>query len=729
MGTTCSLLSIIISETIVENPLEKSPGILETVKVEVFSEDENVEDLVEEVPSFTAVTPEAPEKSRKRRKAADVETNCPLCPAKFGAYDVKSLEEHLKISHDIGNEYRCPMCPEICNSKLALADHVTHAHCKKETSYTAVTAKQLGKRGRPRKVEPKKAVDGESDTDEGYMKGETFTIKKNARGKETIKKKSKKKKKVKKEKVKNENDDDVTENNGAEKVVMADPDFVPAADAVNQFRCIKCGKEYRHRRALRRHFNVSHTAFAHVCEICGHSFRGKESLYHHKRGIHENAKVYKCKEPGCDAEFNFSHSLRLHHLKHTGARPHMCNVCGKTYLTNYHLKIHMTATHSEKKSFACKICDKTFSYSTSLKMHEATHKPSDRVKCSQCEKTFVNKNALKYHISSKHTEPGHFPCTECHKVLKSEVLLKTHMRTHSKDLARFMCDVCGRQFMYKSALEMHRAIHKDDKSYICKTCGKAFKTYPTLYSHQYVHREDSPYTCSSCGKTFKTKERLKAHEKRHSGLKPFECNLCHHCFPDKGGLSKHIKTVHCKVKKFVCDICGKATSRADNLRVHMKVHFKGSDYTPKKPREGRSKGSSSASSNMPYMVGTSAEKSNEVMFDDDSNSSFISRDYEPNMPHFSTIESSHIAPTTSADENMPLNLHQHSSSSTSSQPTSQASQPHFMSAARSNHSNPSATQAGPMPPHNNFPVPGFNMYAYMPYIYNPGMTFNTYFKD
>jgi len=137
-----------------------------------------------------------------------------------------------------------------------------------------------------------------------------------------------------------------------------------------------------------------------------------------------------------------------------------------------------------------------------------------------------------------------------------------------------MCDICGRQFMYKSTLEIHAAVHSEEKLYQCSTCGKSFKTYATLYSHQYVHKTDSPHNCPDCGKAFKTKERCKAHQKRHSGLKPHECDICGRCFPDKGGLSKHKKTVHCTEKRFVCNYCGKACSRADNLRVHMKIHDK-----------------------------------------------------------------------------------------------------------------------------------------------------------
>ncbi|KAK2149530.1 hypothetical protein LSH36_447g00005 [Paralvinella palmiformis] len=135
-----------------------------------------------------------------------------------------------------------------------------------------------------------------------------------------------------------------------------------------------------------------------------------------------------------------------------------------------------------------------------------------------------------------------------------------------------MCDICGNTYMYKSNLEVHYEVHGEAKKHECKVCGKLFKTYPTLYSHYLVHSDKNPFTCSQCGKAFKTKERLKAHSVRHSGLKPFICDQCGSSFPDKGGLSKHRKTVHAEVARYACPVCGKPCNRADNLRVHMKVH-------------------------------------------------------------------------------------------------------------------------------------------------------------
>ncbi|CAG2194846.1 KRAB [Mytilus edulis] len=481
-----------------------------------------------------------PEDTSSPEKSKNEPVSCPLCSATFKSQG--KVENHLRVNHDIGNVYLCSFCEEICPSNRALHQHLEEKHDQKQPQANTK------KRGRKPSIRNVKKLTS------GLPLKKSLTVTK-ALSKAQNKGSKKKLKTVKKQRIpplrlKIKNDQYVRE----------------------KFSCEECEKVYSSSKALRRHDLSAHKKNKYGCNICDKKFCSKESLYHHKRGIHAGEKPYTCEE--CGSSFNFSHSLKLHMLKHSGKRPFQCVECDKTYLTSNHLKMHMIGVHQNNKIHTCRFCSKSFAYKTSLKVHEMTHENIKPYKCKYCDKGFVNSHSLKYHTESKHEMDKWFKCEVCQKEFKTEFSMKTHRRRHSMDGNRFMCDVCGRQFMYKSTLEIHTAIHKDEKTYQCSTCGKSFKTYATLYSHQYVHKTESPYPCPECGKPFKTKERCKAHQKRHAGTKSYSCDICGNLFQDKGGLSKHKRTVHADYKRFACPVCGKTCSRADNLRVHMKIHGK-----------------------------------------------------------------------------------------------------------------------------------------------------------
>ncbi|XP_033756930.1 zinc finger protein 62 homolog [Pecten maximus] len=480
------------------------------------------------------------------------ELTCPLCPSKFRSQ--QGAEKHLRVKHDIGNVYICKICQDICPSNTAMHEHMTTKHGVEDLP-----------------VEEKRRKRRRKNLPQTLKKAKVSPIQKPMS-------KLKSKNTRKKRPVNSVNKPDLIKHKCSHcpKLFNTVTAMQRHMRANHQFssvqKCNQCSKTYLSTRALRRHVTTTHQFSRHQCELCGKEFTSKESLYHHKRGLHSDSKPYKCEQ--CGASFNFNHSLRLHQLKHSGKRPHKCKLCDKSYLTSNHLKMHVEGVHGNKKKYSCSICGKAFSYTTSLRVHEMSHGNIRPYKCKTCGLGFINSHALKYHTESKHAADTWFSCDICGKDYKTEFLMKTHRRRHTADGTRFMCDICGHLFMYKSTLEIHAAVHSEEKAFQCSTCGKSFKTYATLYSHQYVHKTEMPYECPDCGKAFKTKERCKAHQRRHLGLKPFDCDQCGRCFPDKGGLTKHKKTVHCVEKKHVCSYCGKACSRADNLRVHMKVHEK-----------------------------------------------------------------------------------------------------------------------------------------------------------
>lgn len=69
--------------------------------------------------------------------------------------------------------------------------------------------------------------------------------------------------------------------------------------------------------------------------------------------------------------------------------------------------------------------------------------------------------------------------------------------------------------------------------------------------HSHVHMNSKVHQCIKCKKVFLTAAKLRNHQRQHNGDKPFPCEFCRRFF-----------------------------SRKDNLKVHMKIHFKNGSTSP-----------------------------------------------------------------------------------------------------------------------------------------------------
>lgn len=65
-------------------------------------------------------------------------------------------------------------------------------------------------------------------------------------------------------------------------------------------------------------------------------------------------RPYMCTYEGCGRTFTEHSSLRKHKLIHTGEKPYVCEICGKTFSQsgsrNAHQKRHADANKSDKRS-------------------------------------------------------------------------------------------------------------------------------------------------------------------------------------------------------------------------------------------------------------------------------------------------------------------------------------------------------------------------------------------
>lgn len=92
-------------------------------------------------------------------------------------------------------------------------------------------------------------------------------------------------------------------------------------------------------------------------------------------------------------------------------------------------------------------------------------------------------------------------------------------------------------------------------------------------------RVEHRFVCCFCIEIFSTVENLKAHYVSSHGYKTIEegkapqqrkiCNICKENFKNSKTLSKHIKSIHHKLKSFICSVCSKKFSRKATLDVRI----------------------------------------------------------------------------------------------------------------------------------------------------------------
>lgn len=130
-----------------------------------------------------------------------------------------------------------------------------------------------------------------------------------------------------------------------------------------------------------------------------------------------------------------------------------------------------------------------------------------------------------------------------------------------------VCSECGKLVRYK-----HYDKHIKSHRYKCTQCPETFGTERAYETHAEIHSNDS-FTCLICNINFGSAVAFSIHNQKHSGFGVYKCPLCHFETTTKSSMKPHIKLMHTKDYKRVCEICGKGFLNNAAYTDHMTLHL------------------------------------------------------------------------------------------------------------------------------------------------------------
>ena len=170
----------------------------------------------------------------------------------------------------------------------------------------------------------------------------------------------------------------------------------------------------------------------------------------------------------------------------------------------------------EKKTWSCPICkDLVFERKNDQVTHiKEMHGKLRQHICETCGKGFLSNAALASHIRM-HTGEKPFMCSQCGAFFADKPSMLTHIRKHTGERP-FLCTQCGKDFIYRQSLSRHMKFHEGNRPYKCDVCGKAFVLKQNLVEHALRHeRNQGPSTCVECSQPFPSLNDLKQHRILH----------------------------------------------------------------------------------------------------------------------------------------------------------------------------------------------------------------------
>ena len=207
--------------------------------------------------------------------------------------------------------------------------------------------------------------------------------------------------------------------------------------------CEYCGVKFSRHDNLRDHIEIFHTENCHKyeCELCMKYFTKKSHFVRHRKVSHT------CKS--CLAVICTTNQLQVH--KKIDHPEYPCGHCQRSFQDRANMKRHTGSSHNENGTWKnyCEICTIGFCSFLDLARHNKIHPKV----CKVCGKTFKTNWSLKVHMMKREEKP----CTKCGKILCNKNDMKIHVnRIHNQK----QCKICSERIFTKYMKHHMYSVHQ-----------------------------------------------------------------------------------------------------------------------------------------------------------------------------------------------------------------------------------------------------------------------------
>ena len=115
------------------------------------------------------------------------------------------------------------------------------------------------------------------------------------------------------------------------------------------------------------------------------------------------------------------------------------------------------------------------------------------------------------------------------------------------DRSKHKCPDCEAVFSDKSQLQCHARMKHPDKRIACPQCLRTFVHKFSLNKHmKRMHEKLSRYLCETCGRAFSTRSCYDDHIAWHTGVERNVCSVCQGIYVEAQFESTHVTIPSCR---------------------------------------------------------------------------------------------------------------------------------------------------------------------------------------